>query len=181
MDLLGAISGIFRSVLSVITLGLSKKLELRMAVDKAASKLDSDLKALGELLPRARQSRQRITSANHQTGALLASEQEYEGDYKIAQGHIAKAPLSRDISGLSLKTLESTLSEFYKIDLEIQKLRERYERSLAEDDRERKESRALFSSSYTARRPRRRRLLRASLLRYGLGVRQNTRPRIQRV
>lgn len=140
---IGTLAGITGAVLGIISYRRTsaiKQLDLRLELRKAANKLDSDLRALGDLLPLANKSRERVSAAKgvRNSGAMEAWAKAFSDDSATLTVLLDAAPAYRnEFLRLDLGALESKLTEIHQLQLQADQLDAKYRASLAQDDADR--------------------------------------------
>ena len=143
--ILGAITGISGAVMGFVSYRRSnniKALDLRLELRKVVTDIEAGLAALPGAMDHANQSRQRVTAATGQAGALQLWNQQFEQDRTRLNEMRERAPSSaEDLAKLSPVELESRLVAAHKIYHEVTQLAEKYARALGADYEERRQLR----------------------------------------
>ena len=145
--ILGSITGIAGAIMGFISYRRTsqfKKLDLRLELRKQDADINDALTKLPGLLDFAKTSRERVTSANGQTGALQHWLGEFDADRKGVNGLQSEyETASRDYHSLSDKALEDRLVESHRLRKKVDQYADKYRASLAADDKERDRIRAV--------------------------------------
>jgi hypothetical protein len=145
---IGAVTGIAGAIMGYIGYRRSeelKSLDLRLELRKAANDLRSVVEELTPLLEHATKSRTAVAAATGLlgSGALKKWVSEWKVDLAAVTSMQAELPTSdADYASLGHSVLEAKLVAVHAFHAKAVRLREKYDASLAADDREREHIRA---------------------------------------
>jgi len=137
---IGAIAGIAGSIMGYFSLrrtGEIKALELRLELVKAATDVFQKIDGVGDLLVRAKKSRDAVAAATgmYHTGARQVWQRQYEADHESLDSiNGSFDELNVDFSEFSMRELEKAISEMYALRTFLEAIAHRNARSIAEDD-----------------------------------------------
>jgi hypothetical protein len=140
---IGTLTGISGAVLGIMAYRRTnkvKEMELRLGLRKAANQADSDLRDLKELMPVAFKSHRHVASASGMlnSGAMQIWEKSYEADEGISRALFDRAyNLDSEFLELTANELEAKTANVHALQLEINKLTDKYKAVLATDEVER--------------------------------------------
>lgn len=146
--IVGAITGIAGAVMGYIAYRRSdqiKALDLRLELRKAETVLRSDTEELIPFLEQAQESHRAVAAAAGRTNSGMMQSWLAEFDEDVAMGSSFNAGLSApsaDYSALSHEELETKLVEVHVLHQKVKRLRDKYQASIAQNDRERENIRA---------------------------------------
>jgi hypothetical protein len=147
--IIGAITGPAGCVIGLISYRRSQKfktLDLRLELRKQISNVRADVEALPALLEKARASRSAVRAAmgsGQQSGDNLIWKAELEKDLKTAQAMACELPDATETYQRSKpQKLENKLVELHALAMKVARLRGKYEKALALDDKDRDHVRA---------------------------------------
>jgi len=145
----GMATGIIGAILGIVGFRRTtkiKELELRLELRKAASKASVDLQTLKELMPSVAKSHRHVCAAlgTLNSGAMKLWEERYREDEKTLSDLLEKkAPrLAGDFQDSNSAALEAKVADVYQLQLQIQKMTDKYNAVLAADDADRTRIRA---------------------------------------
>ncbi|WP_426390464.1 hypothetical protein [Variovorax sp. R-27] len=136
----GAIAGIAGSIMGYFSLrrtGEIKALELRLELVKAATDVFQKIDSVGDLLARARKSRDAVAAATgmYHSGARQTWQRQFEADYESLNSiNESFDELNVDFSSFSLRELERSISELYGLRTFLENIAQRNAQLIAEDD-----------------------------------------------
>src|SRR5712691_6830653 len=146
LSYVAAVTGIAGAVMGGISLRRTvqfKAQDLRLEVRKADADTRGAFEELANLFEKAQRSRVALTAATGQTGALEQWRRDLEVDRGALQALQATLPAAPDdYRGLTPAGLEEKLVELHRLRLKAKVLVEKYQASLAADDRGREQLQA---------------------------------------
>lgn len=140
---IGAVTGIAGSIMGYVGLRRTseiKALELRLELAKAAADVFQKIDSVGDLLGRAKKSRDAVAAATgaYHSGARQQWQSQFEADHESLETiNESFDELNVDFSQFSMRELEKTISELYGLRTFLDGIAQRNAQLLAEDDRTR--------------------------------------------
>jgi len=137
---IGAIAGIAGSIMGYFSLrrtGEIKALELRLELVKAATDVFQKIDSVGDLLARAKKSRDAAAAATgmYHSGAKQAWQRQFDADHESLDSiNESFDELNVDFSSFSLRELERSISELYGLRTFLEGIAHRNAQLIAEDD-----------------------------------------------
>jgi hypothetical protein len=147
LSYIGAVTGVSGAMMGLIAFrrsGKFKAIDLRLKLRNAQSTLQSDADELGPLLAHAKMSHERISAA---TGALNSGATKHwiveqaQDAANLGELEAEVRAFQKDCSKLRHLALESELVSAHKLQRKIDTLKDKYRRSLDQDDKQRSELR----------------------------------------
>jgi hypothetical protein len=155
LGMIGAVTGIVGATTGLAGLVFSwinyqraqqiKALDLRLELRKQVCEVRAVVDELADLLQRSRKSRLAVRAAkgSAQSGAVVGWIAEWESDLKAAHDLAREVPNSDETYQHSEHpSLETKLVEVHALATKAARLRDKYQKELASDDREREDIRA---------------------------------------
>jgi len=145
---IGAVTGIAGSIMGYFGLrrtGEIKALELRLELVKAATDVFQKIDSVGDLLARAKKSRDAVAAASgmYHSGAKQNWQRQFEADHESLDSiNETFDELNVDFSRFSMRELEKTISELYGLRTFLDGIALRNTQLIAEDDRTRESIRS---------------------------------------
>lgn len=137
---IGTIAGIAGSVMGYFSLrrtGEIKALELRLELVKAATDVFQKIDSVGDLLARAKKSRDAVAAATgmYHSGARQVWLRQFEADHESLNSiNESFDELNVDFSSFSLRELERSISKLYGLRTFLDGIAQRNAQLIAEDD-----------------------------------------------
>ena len=140
LSYLGAITGVSGAVMGFVAFrrsGKFKAIDLRLGLRKAQSTLLADTEELAPLLDNAKKSHERVAAASGSNGSGGTKHWMTEWDLDMSSARALQAEAAafqKDCSKLTHLALESEQVAVHNLQRKIDTLKNKYQRSLAQDD-----------------------------------------------
>jgi exopolyphosphatase/pppGpp-phosphohydrolase len=152
--IIGTITGVAGAIMGYVSYKRSnshKSLDLRIDLKKAVSNVQSDLAQLEKLIEQANQSRVALAGVMGmlRSGMMEKWKQEIEVDNATVRHLVRNAPAANEnYDDLTIKQLESRLVEVYRLQVQVDELRKKYEAALQADEEMRRQRMQNISLRY---------------------------------